>query len=122
MTKRYIQDPVTLKLVPAEEYRRPEGLHHIQGDLEPFRSHVDGALIASRRDLREHNRRNNVVEGGEVLQDHERAKKKREDFYAGRPYDTERRVDAVKFATELHERGRSKADIRQMVENYQKRN
>ncbi len=119
---RYIQDPQTLKLVPADEYYRRQEAHHVQGDIDPFVSHVDGSVIASRRDLREHNARNNVVEGGEVLQDHERAKKSREDFYAGRPYDTSRRMDAIKFATELHERGRSEADIRQMVENYQKRN
>lgn len=119
---RYIQDPQTLKLVPADEYYRRQESHHIQGDLDPFVSHVDGSVIASRRDLREHNARNNVVEGGEVLQDHERTKKSREDLYAGRPYDTARRMDAIKFATELHERGRSKADIQQMVENYQKRN
>jgi hypothetical protein len=33
----------------------------IIGDIEPFVSTVDGSVISSRRDLREHNARNNVV-------------------------------------------------------------
>lgn len=122
MRRRYIQDPQTLKLVPVEEYRRRQETHHIQEDIDPFVSHVDGSVIASRRDLREHNTRNNVVEGGEALQDSKEFMKQREDFYKGKPHDTKRRLDALRFATELHERGRSQADIRQMVENYQKEN
>ena len=33
----------------------------IRGDITPFKSMVDGTVINSRKDLREHNLRNNVV-------------------------------------------------------------
>lgn len=122
MRRRYIQDPKTGKLIPAALYRRHDRIHYIQGEIEPFRSHVDGTMITSRRELREHNERNGVVDGGEVLQDQAPHIKAREDYYAGRPHDTERRTDALKFAVELHERGRTPADIHQMAENYRERN
>lgn len=38
----------------------------IIGDIEPFVSTVDGSVIGSRRDLREHNARNNVVLAAET--------------------------------------------------------
>ena len=119
MRRRYIQDRKTGKLVPAEEYFRQHQLHHIQEDIKPFVSHVDGTLITSRKELREHNKRNNVVQatGGD-----QEFLKKRADLFQGRSYDKEARLDAVKFAVELHEQGRSKADIAQMIENYQKSN
>ncbi len=34
---------------------------YVSGNFEPFKSPVDGAVIGSQRDLREHNSRNNVV-------------------------------------------------------------
>jgi hypothetical protein len=59
---RYIQDPVTLELVPASQYRAPSNkVHDIQGDIEPFISPIDKSIISSRSDLREHNRRHNVT-------------------------------------------------------------
>ena len=40
-------------------YSAPKGF--VTGKFEPFKSHVDGSLITSQRELQEHNRRNNVV-------------------------------------------------------------
>ena len=124
MRKRYIQHPITLKLVPAEEYVRPDRSHAVHGDIEPFVSHLDGTMITSRKDLREHNKRHGVVTAKELGNEGERFKKAREDFYAGRPYDRERRRRALAFATDLHEhRGsRSDADLKQMAENYREQN
>lgn len=37
----------------------PKGF--VKGNFAPFKSTVDGSIIATERDLKEHNRRNNVV-------------------------------------------------------------
>ena len=66
MRKRWIQDPTTYKLIPADEYERPRtNAPAVSGDIEPFVSSVDGTLISSRRSLREHNKRHNVVTAAE---------------------------------------------------------
>lgn len=123
MRKRYIQHPITLKLVPAEEYVRPSSkLPEVQRDLKPFRSHVDGSMITSRSGLREHNRRNNVVHAEEFDFVWKKAQKERDAYYSGKPYDVEARTDAVKFAYELSEERRSEADKKQMIENYRRYN
>lgn len=59
---RYIQDPITLELVPASQYQPPgRQIHDIQPDIEPFVSPIDKTVISSRAQLREHNRRHNVT-------------------------------------------------------------
>lgn len=121
MRKRYIQDPVTLKLVPAELYRRQHSAHYVQEEIKPFWSPVDGSMITSRKELREHNARNGVVNAEGIGEVHRRRQEINKSIQEG-TYDRKRRVDAVKFATEVHQRGRSKADISQMVENYRKEN
>ena len=63
---RYIQDPVTHKLVPADTYCRPQTVSHsIHGFHEPYVSPVDGSIISDARSLRNHNARNNVVHTAE---------------------------------------------------------
>ena len=120
---RYIQNPITGKLIPAHEYVRPRmNVPAVHGEIDPFISHVDGRVIDSRRALREHNTRHGVVSAVEFGNEGERARREREDFYAGRPYDQKRRIDAVKFAYELEQAKRSHADKKQMIENYQKLN
>ena len=67
-TTRWIQDPVTHKLIPASEYVRPKSAnahYYIQPDIDTFKSVVDGSVVSSRRQLAEHNKRNNVVCAGE---------------------------------------------------------
>lgn len=46
-----------VEVTATERTAAPEIIPDVQ---EPFRSVVDGSMITSRRDLREHNRRNNV--------------------------------------------------------------
>ena len=68
---RWIQHPITHELIPAEEYVRPSsGGHYIQNDIEPFISPVDGTVVSSRREMKEHNKRNNVVPAQEYDQGH----------------------------------------------------
>jgi len=40
-------------------FSAPKG--YVRGKFEPFKSNVDGTIIANHRDMQEHNRRNNVV-------------------------------------------------------------
>jgi len=61
--------------------------HHtaaIQGDIEPFVSPVDGTVISDRGQLREHNKRNNVVNTAEFNPEFlERKRKERERLHSG---------------------------------------
>lgn len=67
--RRYIQHPVTLELIPAEEYVRPgcEAGYYVMGDIQPYQSMVTGETIEGRRQHREHLRQHNVVEVGNEL-------------------------------------------------------
>ena len=63
---RYIQHPITNKLIPAEEYERPkERGHFVQGDVQNFVSPIDGSVISDRKKLREHNEKHGVVNAAE---------------------------------------------------------
>ena len=65
---RYIQDPKTLKLVPADEYyaRKSESVDNnsfsIINDIDPFVSPVDRSVISSRSKLRSHNIKHGVTD------------------------------------------------------------
>ena len=60
---RFIQDPDTLKLVPAGEYVPKERPQYaaIHGPLEAFVSPIDGTVIDDRAKLRAHNKRHGVT-------------------------------------------------------------
>lgn len=54
MRKRYIQHPVTLELIPAEEYVRPDPSgYYIIPDIPDYTSPIDGKLISGRKQRRE---------------------------------------------------------------------
>jgi hypothetical protein len=56
----------------------------ISGDIESFVSPVDGTVISDRKQLREHNKRNNVVNTQEFSQDFlDQKRKERERHYTG---------------------------------------
>ena len=64
--------------------RNREALSAIHGDIQPFVSPVDGTVISDRKQLREHNRRNNVVNTHEFDQSFlDRKRKERERLYTG---------------------------------------
>lgn len=66
MRKRYIQDPETLELVPAEDYhpRMEVNAPMVMPDIQPYRSMVDGSEISSRSQHRSHLRQHRLVEVG----------------------------------------------------------
>ena len=68
MRERWILDEKLGKLVPEAEYRRSEpvrpGLTVIPDIAERVISPVDGSILGSRADVREHNIRNGVVDVG----------------------------------------------------------
>jgi len=76
---RYIQHPITFKLIPAEEYERPrEHGHFVQGDVTNFVSPIDGSVISDRKKLREHNKKHQVVNAAEFSPEYcERVRKER---------------------------------------------
>ena len=83
---RWRQDSKTGKLIPIDEAaRRRDCSATVMGDIESFVSPVDGSVISDRRQLREHNKRNNVVNAAE-FSDEFYAKKaaERADFYQGK--------------------------------------
>ena len=123
MRRSWVQDPVTGKLIPKEEYRgEVDFLPDIHGDIEPFVSHVDGSVIRSRKELREHNARNGVVTAEFDTAEIKQRTAEREALYGGKPYDRERRIDAIKFAVEAVQGSRTKSEIREMAERYRDRN
>lgn len=69
MRQRYIQDPVTLKLVPVDEYFGP-GVQApmVIGDIQPYQSMATGEMIMGRRQHREHLRQHRLVEVGNEIQ------------------------------------------------------
>jgi len=69
MRKRWIQDPVTHQLVPAEEFHQKQEFKapFVMGDLSPYQSQVTGEMIEGRRQHREHLKVHNVVEVGNSL-------------------------------------------------------
>lgn len=66
MRQRYIQDPVTLELVPADQYVRAIDVNApmVMSDIQPYQSMIDGKMITSRSIHREHLRKNGCIEIG----------------------------------------------------------
>lgn len=123
MRRSWVQDPETGELIPKEEYYGPRrDVHAVLGEIEPFVSHVDGTIIDSRQALREHNARNNVQQADFDSSAVKARQQERDALYAGKPYDRERRIDAIKFALEANQGKRTKGEIREMAERYRDAN
>jgi hypothetical protein len=61
---RFVQDPETHKMVPAEDYQgrgSTEQYAAIHAGIDAFVSPIDGKVIDDRGKLREHNRRHGVT-------------------------------------------------------------
>lgn len=61
----WVQDPVTLELIPKDEYhsRAPSG-PFVMGELAPYRSMITGEMIDGRRSHREHLKQHGCIEVG----------------------------------------------------------
>lgn len=66
MRQTWVQDPITHKLIPKDEYQRPadDAGFFVMGDIKPYRSMVTGEMIMGRRQHREHLRQHHVIEVG----------------------------------------------------------
>lgn len=65
MRKRYIQDPKTHELIPAEEWESPARAgYYVMPDIQPYQSMVTGEMVGGRRQHREHLKAHGVVEVG----------------------------------------------------------
>ena len=60
---KYIQDPKTHKLIPADEYYAPtdNSAPYIVADYQPYKSMVTGEMIDGKKAHREHLKRHNLV-------------------------------------------------------------
>lgn len=66
MRQRYIQDPVTFKLIPAEEYYSQQDVSApmVMVDIKPYKSMVTGEMITSRSQHRSHLKQHGLIEVG----------------------------------------------------------
>lgn len=63
---RWRQDRHTGEFIPVDDAaRRDSGQIIIKGNFEPFKSPIDGSVVASQRDMDNHNARNGVVDARE---------------------------------------------------------
>lgn len=64
MTRRFIQIKGELHEVSQDWTPEPAHEYHVVGDIDPYRSMVDGSIITSRSRHREHLKDHGVVEVG----------------------------------------------------------
>lgn len=64
MRQRYVQRNGELVRVDPNWTPEPRSDYHIMGDIEPYRSMIDGSVISSRSRHREHLRAHGCVEVG----------------------------------------------------------
>ena len=65
MRRRYIYDgAANAHEVGSDWTPEPRSDYHIMGDIEPYRSQIDGSIIASRSRHREHLRAHGCIEVG----------------------------------------------------------
>ncbi len=95
----YVQDPVTLKLIPKDQYHRREEVNGpmVMSDISPYQSMIDGSTITSRSKHRAHLKEHGCVEvGSEPLENFT----KRPEL----PYDKKETIEQLKHAFEKHRR------------------
>ena len=64
MKRTFIQDPETGQLIDATNYERTTITPMVQGDIQPYKSMIDGSWITSRSQHREHLRKHGCREVG----------------------------------------------------------
>ena len=98
---RWRQDSKTGKMIPIDEAaRRSSAGVAIHGDITSFVSPVDGSVITDRKQLAEHNKRNNVVSADEFTPEfYARKAQERADFYNGK----HSRQESLKRKQEIYE-------------------
>lgn len=101
---RYIQDPITHKLIPAAKYQaQEEGANApvVHGDMDSFVSPIDGTLIDDRGKLRRHNAAHGVTNSADYSPEY--LKRQRDKNGPTNREAKQERVNALKKA--MHEHG-----------------
>lgn len=77
----WIQCTRTGKLIPREDFieHRPDKSAYIQGDIEAFKSPIDGRIIDDRGKLRRHNNEHGVTDSRDYSRDYYEGKAKKRD-------------------------------------------
>jgi hypothetical protein len=98
---RWRQCAKTGEFIPIDEAARRSSGSFVQGDIESFVSPVDGTVISDRKQLREHNKRNNVGNADEFTPEFfARKAQERADFYQGK----HAKEESLKRKREIYER------------------
>jgi hypothetical protein len=97
----YNEETGKSEFIPIDEAARHRDISaSVHGDIESFVSPVDGSVISDRKQLREHNKRNNVVQTSEFGTEHWDIKRKeRERLYNGEYTPAEKQARKM----EIHE-------------------
>lgn len=75
----------------------------ITDNIDPFKSTVDGSVIKNKRDLRDHNKRNNVVNYDEFGPDWAKKEQKRQKIAQNREIVESRRDDLARMAKQIED-------------------
>ena len=81
----WVQDPITGKLVPKEQYVRPQtNAPVVHGDVIDFVSPITKELITDRGQLRRHNKKHGVTNSADYSREYiDKRAKKRDDTMTG---------------------------------------
>lgn len=104
--KSWVQDPVTHKLIPKEEFYggQQRNAPEIMPDIEAFKSPIDGSVISSRSALRQHNKRHEVTN----IQDYgpewfkRKEAERQQAMQMQRPQDKKERIEALRHALDTY--------------------
>lgn len=105
MRKSWVQDPKTGKLVPKDEYVRDQDpTLYIIGDVDSFKSPIDGTVITDRAQLRRHMREHGVTDARDYSPDYYRtkARERKASLNGTTPAARRERIEAIKYAMEKH--------------------
>lgn len=105
---RYVQDPETGKLVPASEYRTNEvQAAYVIGDLESFKSPIDGTLITDRAQLRHHHKKHGTTDSRDYSQEYyNKAEVRRDNDLNGKGARARaERIETIQHAIYQHHEG-----------------
>lgn len=101
MRRKFVYDEESKQMVEVSTARVSRTGHQLQMDIEPFVSPIDGKLIGSRSQLREHMKRHDVVDRRDYVGIRAKAEADRNARIAGTHPDTIReRRDTVNNAYE----------------------
>ena len=87
---KWLQDRDTGKMYPADEAafkrdnKQGQGFFFVRGNIDAFKSPIDGTEIKNNRQYQDHCRKHNVVPSAEFSPEFfERKKRERESFFGG---------------------------------------